>query len=327
MKRKSRIYTSFAKIIPYLYRNYINQLLVYGGEKKRNADDWLGAGNIIGIAGTITLFVISFLSFSGFSRALFLVYGILFFFAIHFIIFIFLHLKMEDRTRRIEEKLPDVLQLTATNIRSGMTPFRALKLSSKEEFGPLKEEIDYVTMRSLGTVNFSEVLLSINRRVKSEVLERSLRLFTNAMRTGGHLAQLLEDIARDIVETRTLKKELVTSTRTYTMFILFMVVVGTPLMLSVALSFLNNILAIQPSAPVTTIGSVGGIVNKIVIMPDFMFKMSIAMLIITSAMASILSGVIKEGSYVYGFRSAPFVTIMSLAAFFVINFLVKGFLG
>jgi Flp pilus assembly protein TadB len=324
---KKRFYISFAKIFPQSYRNFTSQLLIRGGEKNLSSDDWLGSANLLALLGLLAFTIAPLSLFREFSLK-FLFYGISFGILVHFLSFIILYLKMEDRKERIEAALPDLLQLTASNIKSGMTPFKALRFSAKEEFGPLKEEIEYISSKTMGAVNFSEVLLGINKRVSSDILERTLRLFSNALKTGGHLAQLLEDIAKDIIETRTLKKELVTSTRAYTMFILFMVILGAPLLLSIALAFLDNIIALQPET--NTTGEefgVGGIIESVNIDPSFMLQISIIMLVINSVLASVLMGVIKEGSIFYGFRYSIFITIASITAFFIFNFLTSGFLA
>ena len=44
------------------------------------------------------------------------------------------------------------------------------------------------------------------KRIDSPILDRAMKLFAASMKSGGHLAQLLEDLANDIAETKALKK-------------------------------------------------------------------------------------------------------------------------
>ena len=79
--------------------------------------------------------------------------------------------KQKDRTERIEQALPDMLQLIASNLRAGMTPYHAMKLASRDEFGPLKEEMDYATTKALGIENFAEEMfvshMQLHRKIKA----------------------------------------------------------------------------------------------------------------------------------------------------------------
>ena len=85
--------------------------------------------------------------------------------------------KMRSRTIKVESHIPDMLHLIAVNIKSGMTPFRALKFSARDEFGPLKEEIDFATTKSFGTNSLSDAMLNMNKRVRSEMLDRVAKVF------------------------------------------------------------------------------------------------------------------------------------------------------
>ncbi len=326
MKKKRRLYMSLARLMPRRYREHVARMLEYTGSKKLTADDWIGSANLLALLGIIAFLIASPLLLGSFNP-LFVFYGVLFAAFAHIFTYVMIHISIEDRTNRIEHALPDLLQLTASNIRSGMTPFKALKFATKKDFGPLKKEIDYVTNRAMGTVNFSSILLDMNKRVKSSILERSLRLFSNSLKTGGHSARLLEEIARDIIETRALKKELLTSTRTYSMFILFTVTIGTPLLLAIAISFLETMLTLQPATPDIAMAGLGGLIGDINITPAFMTKISVVMLLITSLLAGILIGVIKEGNYVHGFRYGPIIAISSMTMFMIMNFLVGSFFG
>ena len=99
---------------------------------------------------------------------------------VHFLIYLLIYFKVADRTKRVEDSLPDALHLIAANLRAGMTPFQAMKVSARKEFGPLKEEIEYATTKALGTESFSKALLNMNNRIKSSILERSMKLFTTS---------------------------------------------------------------------------------------------------------------------------------------------------
>jgi len=321
MKLIDRFYLNFARFFPKIYRNHLKKQFIYAG-LKLEPDTWLGSLNILTILMVIIIVILPWSIFKYF-KINYLIIAISLFFIIHLIAYLVIHFKVEDRTKRIDEVLPDFLQLISANLIAGMTPFQALKHSSRKEFGPLKEEIDYAVSRALGTESFIEGLLTITRRVKSEIFERSMKLFTTAMKSGGRLATLLSELSRDIAETRSLKKELVTNTKTYTAFIMFTIVFGTPLLLSISIRFIEMITAIQAKVPENIGYGVGFLIGEVSITAPFLTKISIVLLILTSLLASMLMGVIKDGKARSGLRRFPFIAIACLIVFVITRTLIS----
>lgn len=247
--------------------------------------------------------------------------GLLSLFMPYFILYFVLYFRAESRKERIERYLPDMLHLISANIRSGMTPFSALRLAARDEFGDLKKEIEKATVKAMGTGSFSEALLSVNASIKSNILERALRIFISSLKSGGKIGIILHDIARDISENRALQKELETNTKTYTMFILFIVVFGTPFLLTVSLNFLAQITALQANTGSVGFG-MGFLMGNVQVSTEFMFMLSIIMLIVTSFSASSLIGVIKKGRVKHGIKYFPFIAILCIVIFFAANYML-----
>ena len=325
MSFRERLYQGAALLLPRAYHRHAARQLVYAGERT-DAVQELGAATVLALLAAVGVMLIPFargtafgiVTLSGAAAAALLVE-----LAAYFV----LYLKVQDRTRRVEQVLPDALQLIGSNIRAGMTPFQALRLAARKEFGPLEEEIRFATARALGTESFSDALLSMSQRVKSEMLSRALKLFTTAMRSGGHLATLLEELARDMVAMRALKKELVTSTKTYTIFVLFTIIIGMPLLLAISLHFITVITGLQAIAGLRSDFGLGFLAGEITITADFMLRAAVVMLLVTSLLACALLGVIAEGKPAVGFRYAPAVIAGSLIAFVVLRAVLQGLLG
>tara|TARA_Y100000310_G_scaffold343799_1_gene453091 strand:- start:3027 stop:4016 length:990 start_codon:yes stop_codon:yes gene_type:complete len=326
MELKERLFLAITKLFPARYRKALEQQIIYSGEHI-NASSYLGSTTLLALLSFTGTLLIPYAFSRGFEIK-YLIFGTIIFILIELTAYLLIYFKAEDRTKRVEEVLPDALQLIASNIRAGMTPFRALKLAARKELGPLKEEIEHATAKSLGIESFSRALLSISERINSEILERAMKLFTTAMRSGGHLATLLEELAKDIEETKSLKKDLVTSTKTYTAFIMFTIIIGAPLLLAISIHFIKVITAMQAKAGTTTAGfGLGMLAGEIVITADFLTNMAISMLIITGLLASILLGVIAEGKPKHGFRYAPLIITGSLVIFVVLRYAVANFFG
>lgn len=260
--------------------------------------------------------------------------GIIVFISIIFIDYILIYFKVEDRKEHIEKVMPDFLHLVSSNMRAGYTPFQALKSSAREEFGPLKREIEIVTTKSLGAKSFKNSLLEFSNRLKSKLVSRIVVLFITSMKAGSHMADLMEETAKDISETRSLKKALATGTKTYTMFILFTVIIGAPMLYSVSLHFVDIMEGMGGDQPETEteietedefdLGLMGG---GIAISSKFIFWMSVFMIVATSIFASILIGVLEEGNKTHGLRYVPLITIASLVILFIARFLVSNMFG
>ncbi len=318
--KTSRLLITLSRLYPKRYVNYFKQQLIFAGEK-RTAEFWLGSSVVYSAVLFMATFVVYY-----FLKLQFL-YAIIFFIVAIIIpiigVYLLIYFKEEGRREQIEKALPDALQLIASNIRSGMTPFHALRLAARDEFGPLKDEFDYVTTKAFAAESLSDALRGISERVKSTFLDRSMKLFASALRSGGKIAQLLEETAQDIAETRSLKKEMVTTTKTYTMFILFTVTFGTPVLLAISIHFLTVITEVQ-----SNMGDVGfgmsGLVGQIGITPSFLFQASIIILLLTTIFASMLIGTIREGKAKYGLKFAPMILGMTFMVFVIARIVVES---
>jgi hypothetical protein len=325
MNLKDRIYITLSKIAPLKYREHFGKQLICAGEQS-TVEQWIGTTTAIGLLLSIVVAIIPVSLFREFD-ILYILLAVGAFLFTHFVAYLIAYFKAEDRRKKVDEALPDMLQLIAANLRAGMTPFQALKLSARDEFGPLKDEVECATSKALGVASFSAALLSISKSVKSDTLDRSMKLFTTAMRSGGHLAQLLEELSNDISTSMELKRELITNTKTYTMFIMFTIVIGAPLLLAIAINFLGIVTELQQETSASTVGfGLSFLAGEIEITTGFLNKISLVLIGVTVTLASMLLGVIAEGKIKYGFRYIPFLLIGAFIMFFVAKYLVGNYL-
>ena len=247
-----------------------------------------------------------------------------------FLFYLHAYYVVEGRASLVEDILPDFLMLVASNINSGMTPFSAFRASARKEFGPLSEEIKIASSKSLGTRSFSEALLQLSTRIKSRALDEAISFFTEAMKSGGKLTKLLETSALDMRQTQEMKKELGSSTRMYVIFVVFVIVIATPLLLSVSIQFLEMISAMQSESPVAAEGEfneVSFLASELQIKPDFMLSMAFVLLAGNALLAGLFIGVLGEGKAKMGFRYTPLIFFASVGALIGANFLLRQFLG
>jgi archaeal flagellar protein FlaJ len=239
---------------------------------------------------------------------------------------------IDGRKKMVEKVLPDFLFLVGNNLKSGMTPFYAFRSSIRPEFGPLSEEIKIATQKSLGIESFADSLKSIANRIDSKVLNDTTKFFSYALRSGGKLAQLIETSAKDIKQTNELKRELISSTRMYMMFIIFVVVIASPMLLAVSVQFLTILSGISAktagiSTNATSAGAVGLAGGGVSISPEFMQIMGVILIVSNSILAGIFMGILAGGKVRDGLKYVPALAIVGLILFWIILHAVSGLVG
>lgn len=224
---------------------------------------------------------------------------------------------IEDRAMMAESILPDFLTLVSSNIKAGMTPFSAFRNGARSEFGPLAEEIKIATTKSLGTESFSEALQQLSRRIRSRILKETVSFFAQSIRSGGHIAKLLEITSNDIRSTLELKKELVSSTRMYVIFVIFVVIVATPLLLAISVHFLDMITQIQAGnqPSLEEVGQFAFLATGLDITAEFMLNIAYALLVGNALLAGLFIGVLGSGKAKLGLRYSPLILIVSFVVF------------
>jgi len=248
----------------------------------------------------------------------------------------YLHISyvIDGRKRMVENILPDFLFLVGNNLKSGMAPFYAFRSAVRPEFGPLSEEIKIATQKSLGVESFSDALKTIGGRIDSKILTDTTKFFAQALRSGGHLALLIETTALDIKQTNRMKKELITSTKMYSMFILFVVIIASPMLLAVSVQFLNVLSGIQLKTASITGTSNEAIMKQsglgagqITITADFMKNVGFFVIITNSLLASIFMGTLGGGKIRDGLKFAPVMIVIGVILFIIFVGAIGGLLG
>lgn len=242
-------------------------------------------------------------------------------FSVSLTIIFYLHLfyQIEGRARMVEDILPDFLMLVASNVNAGMTPASAFRNAARKEFGPLSEEIKAAAAKSLGTQSFTQALLAVSKNIKSKVLLETVAFFSQSLRSGGHLATLLETSANDLRQTQEMRRELISSTKMYTIFVGFIIVVATPVLLGVSVQFLKMITTIQTQNPTGSdiTGAVSFLATELRITPEFMQTTAYFLLLINAFLSSLFIGMLGTGKAKLGLKNFPLLLIASIIVFFI----------
>jgi flagellar protein FlaJ len=317
--KMKRVYIFLSKLYPSKYVRDMECMLRYANLDVEPGV-WLGKSLFMGILVAVATF---YLGRYG-DQMLFNLLGVLMFlvymmgsYSIPFFI-------AEKRAETVEESLPSILQLMASNVRSGMTPYQAMKVSAREEFGILKEEIDKATTKALGTESFSDALLEIRENINLPILERSIKLFIRSIESGGYLAKILEETARDINENIMLRRQLVSSTRTYTILILLTILIGMPVLMNVSIHFTERVNKMRDTFRPSSVDEFG--LNVLMAEPfsvEFLINVATVIILVTAFIASLLIGVILKGREGYGLKYVLVIVPLTLMIFYGIRYFVK----
>ncbi len=239
------------------------------------------------------------------------------FFLLSFIVYINIFFIINARANKVEKALPDFLMLIVSNLRAGMTPFSAFVNAARPEFGPLYEEVEYAAKKVGGKRTIDTAFIELSNKFNSELFKKTVDLFLKGLKSGGQLAKLLTANSEEIRRIQDLRAELIASTKTYTIFLAFIVVVVMPFLLGVSSNFLLTFIDIQSQIGSAATQSLPIFTGKVSITPQEMQNIAVAALLITSLLASFFMGIVSSGKPLYGLKYYPFLVLASLAFFFV----------
>ena len=241
----------------------------------------------------------------------------------------------DSRAAEMEKVLPDALQLMAANVRAGMTVDKAIWLSARPEFGILEEEIKRVGVKTVGGKTIKEALTEMTFRIKSIILDRTVKLIIEGIESGGELAPLLEETADNIRTTQAMKKEIKTSVTAYSIFILFAAVLGAPMLFAISLFFVEVMTKLwgpEVLGGIETVGAgIGGGffagAGGLPITPDELFWFALASITVTTVFGSLIIGLIQTGREKNGLKFIPILVLGAIGVFFLARFIIGTLFG
>ncbi|MBD3261894.1 MAG: hypothetical protein GF334_09560 [Candidatus Altiarchaeales archaeon] len=247
---------------------------------------------------------------------------------------VIVNLLIMQRTLSIEEVLPDVLVIVSQNMASGMTSYNSLWSAARPEFGPIAVELQQAAKATLTGLPLTEALYGITRRVKSERLARTIRLIIQGINSGGNLPEVLSGIAEDMRTELNLGKAMRTETRGHVLFILFALLIGSPLLLGISYQFISIFSALTEKIGLEEItektpeAMLMFNLSGLSVSPEFFQTYSIVVLTVSSVLGAFLVGLLQSGRLISGAPNIPVFTFISVMVFFGIKFLLgKVFAG
>ncbi|MDE1798055.1 MAG: hypothetical protein KGH63_01460, partial [Candidatus Micrarchaeota archaeon] len=159
------IQRKFMAALPKPEGSSINRLLTYAGIEQ-SPDLWMGSRLLLamGAAAAFAFLPVIFSQLTGanlgfgipghYNLAFLIGYMVLSatlsFVGVLGLVYFHLYYVVNDRTKRVEEVLPDFLLMVAAHMHAGLTPFAAFQSAARPEFGPLEKEVKSIASHSMG---------------------------------------------------------------------------------------------------------------------------------------------------------------------------------
>lgn len=258
-------------------------------------------------------------------------------FVITYIIFVFgtymvLWFSVESKANFVDKILPDALNMMAVNIRSGLTTDRAFLIAARPEFGPLEVEIREAGKRIMSGEDVRTSLLKIPEKIKSVLLERTMKLIVEGIESGGELSRLLEETAKDIERTKIIQAEVKANVLMYVIFIFFAAGIGVPIIYGISTNLVDVLIKQAADIGISSLPSQSSLgisltsFGQVSISSEFLTMFSLLAMLITSIFAGMIIGLIKDGKEKAGAKYIPMILILSVILFFITKILLTSFI-
>ncbi len=243
-----------------------------------------------------------------------------------------LEYRIDRRRTFIDEILPDYLQLTSANIRSGVALDKALIEAARPEFLYFKDDVLLMGKQLYSGETMQNTLFNLSNKYRSLQLKRTVRMMSEALRYGGGMSDILNQLAKDLRNQLTIKREISGQLFMYSIFIIFASVIGAPVlygltnrMISITDTIWGGILQQSPGGlnAFTQSSAISFLKpHAPTIQPSQYYLFSIVAIIIISGMSSMIVAAISFGSMVKGLRNIPLFIVIGLVVFFVTSFVI-----
>src|SRR3989344_4310202 len=243
------------------------------------------------------------------------------FFAALFILLVYFHmdLKIYFRTKKMEEQLPDFLQVLSANLKGGMIFERALWAAIKPRFNVLGSEMAKASKKVMTGYETGKALTELTERYDSLMLRRTVDLMISEVESGGNVAELIDRLVDNLKETKALKDELSGAAIAYVIFISVIVIVISPLLFALSfhllvliLNFIRNLsVAAQRGAALPFVFS------KINVNQDDFRAFSIVAILTISFFSSLIVAIVEKGSMKSGLKYIPIYIFGSMMFYFI----------
>lgn len=243
-------------------------------------------------------------------------------------VYLYLNVKIYNRTKQIEETLPEFLTLVSTNLKGGLSFEKALWASIRPDFGILAKEVTLASKKVLTGNDIKDALEELSMKYNSPNLRRSLNLIIGELDSGGKISDVIDKVVINLKKTDALKQEMAAATVTYTTFMIAIVIFITPALFALSQQLLQIIISV--TGQLSSVSGSNIIPLKIgapSIDPKDFKTFSVFAIGLISSFSSMIISIISQGDIRGGLKLIPLFMISSITVFFILSSFLGNFFG
>ncbi|MBI2558933.1 type II secretion system F family protein [Candidatus Woesearchaeota archaeon] len=233
--------------------------------------------------------------------------------------YFYLDLKIYQRTRRMEEQLPDFLQILAANLKGGMTFETALWSAIKPRFDVLGSEMAKASKKVMTGYEISKALSELTEKYDSLMLRRTVDLIISEVESGGNVSNLIDRLVANIKETKELKDEMSAAAVAYVIFISVIVIAISPLLFALSYHLLSLIVGFMGQLAVATqrVSNLPFSFSNVGMDPADFRTFSLVAIFVISLFSSLIVSIVEKGDVKGGVKYIPIYIFGSGALYFL----------
>ena len=221
-------------------------------------------------------------------------------------------LKENNRQKEIEEKFLEFVRSLVEVVRSGVSLPQAIIQISQSDFGALTPFVKKLSNKLQWGYSLHDALEIFSKDAGNDVITRSISIVTQAEKSGGDIASVLEAVTQAVLEIKKIKEDQKTNSYSQMVqgYIIFFVFIA--IMLVMQLYLIPKLSGISAEISQTLSGSglgAGGSAQD-------MGSIFLATIVIQGFFAGLLIGKFSEGKYKVGIKHS---VIMVLSSYLIMS--------
>ncbi len=246
------------------------------------------------------------------------------------VLYALLEFRIDQRKSFVEDVLPDYLQLTAANMRSGVSMSKALEMAVRPDFKYFSDDVTIMGRQLYSGETMAHVLTQLGSKYRSPTLKRTVRVIVEAQQYGGGMADLLNQIAKDMRNQHMVQKEVAGQLFMYTIFIAFAAIIGAPALYGLTNEMIGVTSTVWSRISLNTASSLPSVgvsfikLSKPLITPQGYYYFSLAAIFVITGFGSFIIAAIATGVPFRGIKYMPVFIIAGLAIFLVVSLFIAG---
>lgn len=229
------------------------------------------------------------------------------------IIYFYLDLKIFNRTKNMEQVMPDFLRMVSENLKGGMPFEKALWGSIRPEFGVLAAEVRLSAKKVITGQDVEDALHEFTFKYDSPMIQRSFNLIIEGLKGGAKISEVIDQVIANIEQTRELKAEMAATNLSYVIFVAVIVLVVAPGLFTLSFQFLGVLQNISGKVDTESSAGIGLPINfgNVSVDPDTFKTFSMGAVAVIAFFASMMISMIQKGNIKAGVRYIPIMMVTS----------------